>query len=266
VTKIKIEASAEDVKRADEDMGDFVVPPPGFYVVKLVEANAGYSKGNDGEEDKNRPRIECVYEIVAEGTEQAEPKENYGRLWDYITFSKEAGWHRANWTKALYPGSVKEDGSISVEVDTDEILERTLLARIKHEKDKRRSEEEKKTVMRARIAKFFPADASLSTEEVDTTDAYGTAEEPEEVAEVNPFDEPVPDHADSLLTEEELQGYDLKALGALAKEFDLDPMTFVVKKGKAVDQDATKAAVIAAVLEAQGSNGDGTGDASGDPF
>lgn len=266
MAKFRMQASAEDVVKADEDMGEFVVPPAGFYVVQLIEVNPGYSKGSDGEEDKSRPRLECVYEIVAEGREQAEPKANYGRLWDYVSFSKEAGWHRANFTKSLYPEAVQDDGTIDIELDTDDMVERKMLARIKHERDKRASDEAGKRVDRARIARFYSLDDDSAFDDTaDTTDAYADSGS-DAAAEADPFAEVGGDETDDgLLTEDELDKMDLKELGTVAKEFDLEPTSFIVKTRNKLDQEKTKAAVIAAILEAQGDDGNDDGGDE-DPF
>lgn len=273
MVKVKIQATEEDVAKAGEDLGDFVVPKPGFYVLQLVECTPGFSKDGNGEEDKSRPRLECVYEIVAEGKEQAEPKANYGRLWDYVTFSKEAGWSRARFVKAFYPDKVKDGKALDVEIDTDEVVERKVFARIKNERDKLRSEEAGSTVQRARIANLLPLDGMDSYEEAAySSDAFGGAEDAEGGDE-DPFGGSTEDAGDDLLTEEELKGYDLKELGNVAKEFDLDPTDSIVKyvrganKGK-VNQESTKEKIIAAILEAQGADDGDGGDAGGDedPF
>lgn len=258
--KVKITASEEDVKKAGEDLGDFEVPKPGYYVVKLIEANEGYSKGPDGEEDTKRPRIECVYEIVGEGREEAEPKGNYGRLWDYIAFSKEAGWKRAEFVKAFYPDKVG-DGALSVEIDTDELIERKVLVRVKHEKDKRKSEDEGKTVMRARISKVLPLDGADSFEAAEYDgDAFAGAEDEEEGTD--PFS--AEDEGGELLSREELEGYDLKELGSVAKEFDLDPTEFIVKVRGKLSQEKTKDNLIDAILDAQGDADPDEGGDEGD--
>lgn len=260
MAKFTIKAKAEDVEKAGEDLGDFEVPKPGFYFLKIVEANPGYSKkkGTD-EEDPDKPRIEVVYEIVGEGASKAEPKANYGRVWDYISFGDGyPATRRAELAMALDPSLTKADIEKGVDFDTDDMVEREVYARIKHEKDKRKSEEEKKTVMRARIALVLAADSADSYQAAEFDgDAYADADE-EEPTEDSPFegDEGGEDGGDDLLTQEELEGYDLKELGNVAKEFDLDPKESIVKfsrganKGK-TNPDKTKEKLIEAILEAQ---------------
>lgn len=249
MAKFKLQATAEDVQQALEDKGEFITPPPGYYWLKVVEANAGFSK-TDGEEDQTKPRVEMVYEIVGEGTERSEPKANYGRIWDYLTFGKDTGWQRAAFARA-FGIEVVEGQDVDAEMDTDELIERVVFARLRHEKDKMKSEEEKKTVMRARVGRLLPPpDADGFSAAEASGDAYAGAED--SPADGNPFEET----AEELLTEEELAAMDPKELGAVAKEFDLDPNDLVVKvKGK-VDVAKSKAAIIAAVLEAQGGEDD----------
>ena len=104
-------------------------------------------------------------------------------------------------------------------------------------------------VLAAKIAKLFPwseGDASHTSSPADDSDAF--ASDDGETSD------------EEFLTREFLEGNVLKDLGIIAKEFDLDPNSFVVKKGKAVDQAATKEAVIDAILEAQGDTDNGSED------
>jgi hypothetical protein len=273
VTKFKIKAKAEDAQKAGEDAGDFVLPPAGYYHLKIVEANAGFST-TDGEEDKTKPRIEVVYEIDAVGMDGAgEVTENYGRIWDYITFGDGyAGTRRTEFAVAMGADKDAIANGAEVTLDTDELLERKLIARLKHEKDKRKSEELKKTVMRARVATVLPlsaADGAVADGgEVD----FGGDDEAAAVDE-DPFADNPPDEdvGDGLLTEEELDAMEPKDISATAKEFDLDPQSLIVKytsganKGK-VNVPASKKAMIEAILEAQGGSPEEPAGEDGDPF
>ena len=85
-----------DVSGADHDGnasggGEFVQAPKGVYIAELTEANLGYSKDNDGKPDKTRPRVECIYSIVAE-SDGSKPAAQYSRIWDYVSFSDAAEW------------------------------------------------------------------------------------------------------------------------------------------------------------------------------
>lgn len=274
MTKFKIKASAEEAAKAGQDQGDFEVPKPGFYHLRIVEANAGFSK-TDGEEDQDKPRIEVIYEVVGEGMESAPVDKNYGRIWDYITFGDGyAATRRVEFTKALYPDVTDEDiVAGNVELDTDELVERIVVARLKQEVDKQKTEEaraaDKKAprVFRARVALLLSPDNLDGYTEVEHgADAYGSAnggDEPDPFADA----EGQPSSEEDLLTEEELQAMDMKELGATAKEFDLNPEDSIVKVRGKVNLEKSKEKIIAAILEAQGAEeepGDGGGDDS--PF
>lgn len=276
MTKFKIKAKAEDVDKAGSDSGEFVLPPAGYAHLKIVEANAGFSK-TDGEEDKEKPRIEVVYEVVALGMDGGtEVTENYGRIWDYITFGDGyAGQRRSEFAIAMGADKEALKNGAEVSLDTDELLERKLIARLKHEKDKNKSEEEKKTVMRARVATVLPLSAADgAVHDGGPVDFGGGDEEPVYGDAEDPFAEAAPDEPDDggLLTEADLEALEPKDLSAVAKEFDLDPTTLIVKfgsganKGK-VNIPASKKAMIEAILEAQGGNTDDAPEGDdGDPF
>lgn len=269
-----VKATAEEAEKAGQEQGEFEVPKPGFYHVKLIEANAGFSKGSDGEPDPDKPRIECIYEIVGEGMEAAPVTANYGRLWDYITFGDGyAATRRTEFTLAFHPEYTKADVVKGVKLDTDDLVERVVVARIKHEVDKQKTEEAKAAdrkaarVMRARIQSLIS---------LDKIDAYSTAEQSgnayESADQGDPFAEEaqVPGDTDAgdseLLTREELEAMEMKELGSIAKEFDLDPNDSVVKaRGGKVDMDKSKAKIIEAILTAQDGTDEGDGDTD-NPF
>ena len=249
MTKIKFKVEADDLEDVDKDSGDFVVPPKGYYIFAIKEANAGFSK-TDGVEDKKKPRLEVILQIVGVGRDGEAVTENYGNVWDYISFSKESGWKRGEFLWALGLIDNKEDTEI--EVDTDELVGQQVLGRIKHQKDNRED-----GAVQAKIAKYLRATDS------DGEAAFGAAAADEEGGgDVFGGEETT---APEYLTEEGLNELEMKELGATAKEFDIDPNDHLVKvKGK-VDLEATKAAVIAAILEAQGAPGDEPeADAGGD--
>lgn len=263
MTKVKIRASQDEAAKAGQDQGEFEVPKPGYYHVKLVEANAGFSKDSDGNEDEDKPRIECVYEIVGEGMEAAETDKNYGRIWDYVTFGDGyAATRRVEWVMAFDPqADVNDIVAGKYEIDTDDLVERVVVARLKHEKDKQKTEEAKAAdrkappVYRARIAMLISPD-NIDAHSVAEYggDAFGSANGGSETGD--PFGDTAPpaDEPD-LLTEEELVAMDPKELGATAKEFDLDTSTMLVKaRGGKVDVEKTKAAIVAKILELQGAD------------
>jgi hypothetical protein len=232
MAKVKMKAGKEAFEKAGQDRGDFVVPKVGWYTAVLKTCTAGLSKDNDGNEDKNRPRLECVYEICGVGREDEPSTENYGNLWDYVSFSEESEWKRAEFLLAMGLA----DDAAEVDFDTDDVEGTKVLIRVKHEKGR-----DKEDPPRAKVAKLLPftdedRDAAFSGD--------GTTEEVDFGGEAA---------GDPYLTEEDLAAMDIKELGKVAGEFDIDPQELVVRnRAKKVDMVKTKAAVIAAILEAQG--------------
>jgi len=249
MAKVRMKASKEAFEKAGSDQGDFVLPKPGYYTAILKTINDGYSKTADGDEDKNRPRLECIYEIVGVGREDEPATENYGNIWDYVSFSAESEWKRAEFMKALGLA----DDEAEVDFDTEEVEGTKVLIRVKHEKGRTKDDPP-----RAKIAKLLPfSDADSDAAFGDS--GGGATEDVEFGADAGDPDE-------EYLTEEGLQEMDIKELGKIAGEFDIDPQALVVRnRAKKVDLDKTKAAVIAAILEAQGAPEDG-GDGDEDPF
>lgn len=107
--------------------------------------------------------------------------------------------------------------------------------------------------MRARVSNVYPF------VDKDAQEAFGAAASDDDGDADDPFasDDGEPDD-EELLTKEELEAMDLKELGGVAKDFDIDPNEFVHKvRGK------TKVKVeelIEAILEAQGEDDGETGD------
>jgi len=248
MAKVKMKAGKEAFEKAGQDLGDFVLPKVGWYTGVLKTCTAGLSKDSEGNEDKSRPRLECIYEIVGVGREDEPSTENYGNLWDYVSFSAESEWKRAEFMKAM----LLADDEAEVDFDTDDVEGTKVLMRIKHEAGR-----DKDSPKRAKIAKLLPftdedrdaafgGDGDGATEEVD----FGGSDEPE----------------GEYLTEDQLAAMDVKELGKIAGEFDIDPQTLVVRnRAKKVDLAKTKSAVIAAILEAQGAPADSDED-NDDPF
>ena len=233
MAKVKMKASKEAFEKAGQDQGDFVLPKQGWYTGMLKTCTSGYSKDSDGGEDTSRPRLECIYEIVGVGREDEPVTENYGNLWDYVSFSEESEWKRAEFMKAMGLA----DDEAEVDFDTDDVEGTKVLMRVKHEKGR-----DKDSPPRAKVAKLLP----FTDEDRDAAfnDANGGATE-----DVDFGDEPEGEY----LTEEQLQAMDVKELGKVATDFDIDPQALVVRhRNKKVNMEATKAAVIAAILEAQG--------------
>lgn len=246
MAKVKIRAGKEAFEKAGQDRGDFVVPKVGWYTALLKTCNAGLSKDSDGNEDPNRPRLECIYEICGVGREDEPSTENYGNLWDYVSFSEESEWKRAEFMLAMGLA----DDEAEVDFDTDDVEGTKVLIRVKHEKGQTKDDPP-----RAKVAKLLP----FTDEDRDA--AFGESGATEDVDFGGEGEAPY-------LTEEALQAMDIKELGKVAGEFDIDPQELVVRhRNKKVNMEGTKKAVIAAILEAQGAPEDGTAaDDEDSPF
>jgi hypothetical protein len=261
MAKVRIKASAADVAQAAQEQGDFVLPPVGLYTLTCTSAEPGFSKGDDGEPDESRPYIEFIYTFSGKGREDGKLDANYGKLWDYMSFSESSGWKRAEVMKAY--GVVPEDynGEIDEEPDTDDFINRKVVARIKHETQG----QGKNATKRAKIAKLYRVGGSLvsgasaSSAAADVAfggaddDTFGSTEEQGEdvfggVETEEPAEAPQIDPA----RRKELEGMSLKELGTVAKGVDVDPSALIVKdaKGK-LDSAATQEAVINAILDAE---------------
>lgn len=249
MVKVRIQAGKEAFEQAAKDGGgDFVVPKPGVYVLTMEACNHGFSK-TDGEPDQAKPRLECVYTITGVGPEEAPTTENYGKLWDYVSFSESSGWKRAEFLKAF---KLADEGATSadVSVDTDDFVNRKVLARLKHEKGQNAGDPP-----RAKVARLIAYGSDLSGGALDdsATD-YGTDTGPS-----GDIDEPFGAEAEpemdvTMYTVDSLEELDLKGLGAILKdEFGGDPTAHIVKgKDGKLDKEETKTAVVNAILEAQG--------------
>lgn len=229
MAKIKIKAGKDAVEQATES-GDFEQPKPGIYVAELTEVNSGFSK-TDGQEDKTRPRLECIYKIVGEGREGTKPEKQYSRLWDYVSFSEAAEWKLAQFGVAL--GLKMKNGGIDDAIETEAgkpgtVIGTQVLVRVKADKDLEGN-------YRGKVGALMP----LNEEPSDLTDV-----EEDEDLEEEEIDEAEADEVDDeFLTEEDLDEMENKDLAAVAKEFDINPKDF---KGKTARAD-----LISAILTAQ---------------
>jgi hypothetical protein len=234
VAKVKLSITKEDIDQAEKDLGDFVVPTPGYYILELKECNSGYSKKEDGTEDKARARLECIWTIIGVGTEGNPVEENYGNIWDYVSLSETAGWKRTQFLDAL--GIKIKPGTHTI--NTDEYIGRKALGRLRRQAGRNPGDEP-----RAKIAKL-----SVYADQ-DFNDAFGSITD---------------DGESEYVTAEGLAEMDLKELGGIAREFDIEPNEFVKKvRGKTqVDKDG----LINAILEAQGTVDEDEDDDEESPF
>lgn len=240
--------SAEDIQKSNQDQADFVVAPAGLYILTGSECNPGYSKDKEGDEDRNRPRLECIWKITGIGKDDVETKENYGNIWDYVSFSKEAGWSRARFGKAVGALPLDAEDDTDFDYDTDDFEGVRVLAKLKVQKGRTKDDPP-----RNRIQGMW----NLEDQAAGLDAAFGGgAEDQESFGEESVFGGGDDSSDEEELTEEQLQGMDLKELGSLAKEYDLDPNDSIVKvKGK-TDADKTKAKIIEAILAAASEGGD----------
>jgi len=246
MVKVRFKVSKEALQRPDQDMGDFVTPKPGF------------TKDSDGEPDKTRPYLEFIYKITGVGAEEADVTENYGNVWDYVSFSEESDWKRAQVLKAYGLSDGEDD--FDEKLETDEFLNRKVIARLKLAKGQT-SDDPK----RAKVARLIAYGSDVSGAFNSSGTDYGETEYEETFGAT--------EEDRSLYTVDELDAMDLKELGKVLKEeFEQDPVALLVKfqsgknKGK-TDLEETKVAVINAILEAQGEvEEEGTSGDDDDPF
>ena len=227
----------EDAK----DQGDFVEAPVGYYVAKLTSCEGHYAK-KDGKEDKSRPSLECIWQIVGVGRENEKPDVRYSQIWDYVSTKDDPDVH---WKQAQFAAAVGlGDGSKNVNAtkDTKEFIGSLALIRVKGDKNKTTGE------YRAKIGWMGP----LESAEDDAFEEEG-ADDTDDTA----FDDDAGDDTEEGYTEEELKAMDREEFKALCDQYEI-PV-----KGK------KKSELIDLVLQAQlEDDDDGTddGDDDDEPF
>jgi hypothetical protein len=241
MAKVRIKATTDDFEKAAQDQGEFVVPPNGYYVLTLKECNDGLSKDDDGNPDPKRPRLECIYEITGVGMEDAPVEENYGNVWDYVSFSADSGWRRGQWLKAMHLSDGTKE--FNKEIETDELIGTRVIGRLARQRGRTKDD-----APRAKLRSL------MRFEDSDAGAAFGSGSgAPEGDAEAEDY------------SEEELQDMDLKELGRIAREeFELNPEDSVVKVRGKVSNDKTKDKIVAAILAEQGGSDEAEEDDS--PF
>lgn len=245
MAKVRIKASQEAFDTRREDSGDFALPKPGIYVLQVGECEPGYTKDAEGEPDESKPHLKFTYKIVGVGEAEAKPTENYGSVWDYVSFGEKSDWKRAEMLIAYGIATSEFDG----EIDTDDLVNRKVLARIKHEKGRTKDDPKQ-----AKIARLFPYGQPIADQASADVDYGNDAFEADEPFGADEDTASADTGVNEAQRRDELQAMDLKSLGALMKgDYDMDPTTFIVKgaNGK-VDGDATKAACINAIMEREG--------------
>jgi hypothetical protein len=177
--------------------------------------------------------------------------ERYGTVWDRVSLSDAAKWRLTNFALAMGL-TVNKNGTINGTLEIEpgkpgSIIGKLALLRVKG--GQIQSEDpERNGAYRAEAGNWAPFDGTDTGEGFDDEEAEG---EPSDG-----FDDEAEDEAgeeEDFYTEESLDGLDNTELKAAAEEFDLDVSTLVVKnRAKKTDVPKTRAAIIAAILEAQG--------------
>jgi len=273
VAKIKIQAGKEAVEQA-QSSGEFEEAPPGLYTGTLKSAEPGFAK-TDGKPDKNRPYLECIYTLDGMGRagDPFPDGKRYGQVWDYVSFGESSEWKVAQFGVAmgLPIKAGKIDGTIENEANKPgTVIGKKVLIGIKADTDQHGN-------YRAKVRNVYPLDGGAeagSSDGLFDDDEEGTGSEPDGDLDAEfEGDGAATDGGEDYLTEDDLrdteQFPDLKSLGELATEFDLDPKDSIVRfarganKGK-VNVEKTTDAIIAAILEAQGADDTGTDEGADD--
>lgn len=125
--KIKIDVGGVSDDEAKAWGGGFESPQPGVYRAKITEVNPGYSKDDNGEPDRAKPKLEVVFEIVG-------PKYNGANLWNHIplpgstTFGDSA---KKKMKQLLLATGQKATDSL----DTDKVKNKIVRVRVRSGKD-----------------------------------------------------------------------------------------------------------------------------------
>lgn len=237
--KFQVEANAFDQTGFSE------APKPGVYVAQVKEINAGYSKGDDGQEDKSRPRLEVIYEIV---DEKAKTKGNDGgsangaRIWDYVTFGKGSQWKLASFLAAFGLGDKTntqgefDTAKIAAKVADISTAGKKVTKETGHPGMKCRlrlkADSDQDGNYRAKVASILPLAGDVD-EDVES-----------DVVEEDVADDMVEDEAATGYTEDELKSLDVTALKEVVVSFNEAGHELVIKGKK-------KSEVIAMILAAQ---------------
>lgn len=260
-------------KIADADAFDsgYAEPPKpgGPYAAKVAEINAGFSKGDDGKPDKNRPRLQVITEIT-------DVRFKGARVWDYITFSPNTEWKLANFLTAFGLG---DKGNPSGEFDTKKlapkgsdvekngkVVEWTTKSPGAPCRVVIRGGTDQNDNYRAEIRTYLPVgeddeepdaddfddNAAADVDEADGDDDFDEGDGDD--ADADDEDDEMEDDEDEGHTEEELKAMVPDDLKALAKELDIKV------KGK------KKSEVIALILAAESAEDEDDDDDDEEPF
>lgn len=265
MAKIKIQVDNEAVQQAQAS-GDFEHAPPGVYIAELAELNQGYTKGDNGMPDQTRPYLECIYKIVGEGREGTKPNKTYSRIWDYVSFGESSKWKMAQFGLAM--GLPVKNGKIDATLETEEgkpgsVIGKKIFLSLKAGKD--RDGEYRPNVRN--VSNFGEVNVLDDDEFEDGNSDIDVIDEDETFSiEIEEAEDVEAEVGNDILTLESLKAKDLEELGPIAKDFDLDPKTFIVRNSaKKIDRDKTAASLISGILSAQGID-DVEDEDENDPF
>lgn len=175
MAKVKYGVSKEAVEQAEKGGGG-EQPPVGVYTLKIEECNHGFSKGEDGQPDQSRPRLEVIYRPVGDA-EGNDLEKNYSRVWDYVSFSEAAEWKLAQFLLSIGKIDTKKQAKTHKgELDTDEAVGKLVKGRIRADTDLQDN-------YRARIASTFPIDGDAAGEDDDDLELDEDEDEDEETEE-----------------------------------------------------------------------------------
>lgn len=117
--KIKFDVTGSDPVKATQG---FEPPKPGVYTAKVAEINPGFSKGEDGKPDQNKPRLEVIYHI----TDSRYPN---APLWDYLTFGE--GFPKQKMDQFLQAVGVATAKKRKGVLDTDLVIGKLVKVRVR---------------------------------------------------------------------------------------------------------------------------------------
>lgn len=246
--KVKFDVTGQNAD--DSVRGRAKQPKPGVYMAKVVEVKPGYAKDRDtGEEDRDRPRIQVVVEILKRGKGKAFAG---ARLWDYISMTEASEWKLDQFLQAMGVASKrKRKGTF----DTDKLVGKTVP--IKVDADTYQGE------YRARLGAYLLEleedddiededlddeeeldDDDLEDDDDDLDDDDEDDDDEDEDEEDDEDDEEDDDEDSEDYDEDTLMAMSKEDLAEVADEFEVDFPSRLTKAGRAK--------VVAAILEAIG--------------
>lgn len=220
MAKIKFDVSSEEFGSAKELAAQ---PKPGVYRAKVHEINSGYSKKKDGSGvDKNRPRLEVIYEITEKGAMSPDGENATGaRIWDYVSFSDAAAWKLASFLEAFGVATKKKRKGT---LDTDQIVGKECKVRVRAGKNQDGE-------YRGEIAGTFPLPEDDEEEEDELPEDEEAEEDDDDVEESDDDDDDDDDDVDEEEDEEEEDDYNEWSLAELKEECEERGLSSKGKKG-----------------------------------